>query len=106
MEFIETSFFTRRLLALMTDEDYGMLQNLLRKNPERGDIITGGGGIRKIRWRIVGRGKRGGARIIYYWETHRDIILMLAVYSKAEKQDVTAEQLRVMRRVVEAEFYG
>lgn len=61
MEFIETPTFTRLLGALLTDDEYAGLQNVLVENPERGDIIQGGGGIRKLRHALPGRGKSGGA---------------------------------------------
>lgn len=61
MEFIETPVFTRLLMDLLSDDEYAGLQNLLVDNPERGDIIKGGGGIRKIRYAIEGKGKSGWA---------------------------------------------
>jgi hypothetical protein len=60
MEFIETPTFTRMVTALLTDEEYRGLQNALLENPERGDLIQGGGGIRKLRYASQGRGKSGG----------------------------------------------
>jgi hypothetical protein len=70
----------------------------------RGDIIPGSGGLRKIRWAISGRGKRGGVRAIYYWRVRQDQILMLFMYSKTETDDLTAQQLKVLREIVEKEF--
>ena len=67
MEFIETPTFTRLVTALLSDEEYRALQNELLEDPERGDLIQGGGGIRKLRFALRGRGKRGGVRVIYYW---------------------------------------
>ena len=66
MVIIETSIFTKKISSLLNDEEYRTLQNLLVETPNLGDIIQGRGGIRKIRWGISGRGKRGGGRIIYY----------------------------------------
>ncbi len=66
MVIIETSIFTKKISSLLNDEEYRTLQNLLVETPNLGDIIQGSGGIRKIRWGISGRGKRGGGRIIYY----------------------------------------
>ena len=60
MEFIETPTFTRQILALLPDDDYRGLQNELMEDPERGDIIKGGGGVRKVRYAAKGHGKRGG----------------------------------------------
>ena len=68
MIFIETSIFTKRITESVSDEDYHKLQVLLAEHPDAGDLIRGSGGIRKIRCAASGRGKRGGARTLYYWE--------------------------------------
>ena len=60
--------------------------------------------MRKVRWAATGRGKRGGVRVIYYWAVDREIILMLLIYGKNEQDDLTAEQLRVLKGLVEEEF--
>ncbi|MBD0326396.1 MAG: type II toxin-antitoxin system RelE/ParE family toxin [Pyrinomonadaceae bacterium] len=104
MIFIETTAFTRRLQTLLTDDEYSRLQSSLVVRPDLGDVITGSGGIRKLRWQSSGRGKRGGARVIYYWAITRDTILMLGVYSKNEKADLTPDEIKIMKRVVEVEF--
>jgi hypothetical protein len=67
-------------------------------------IISQSGGLRKIRWSRAGRGKRGGVRAIYYWIVAKDQILMLFLYSKNEKDDLTSTQLKVLREIVEKEF--
>ncbi len=64
MEFIETQTFTRLLAGLLTDDEYAGLQHVLAENPERGDLVQGGGGIRKLRFALTGRGKSGGVRVI------------------------------------------
>ncbi len=76
MELIETSTFTRQITALLSDEEYGAFQYRLTVNPGLGALIKGGGGIRKIRVALGSRGKRGGARVIYYWAPRKDLILL------------------------------
>lgn len=76
----------------------------LADRPEKESIIPGGGGIRKLRWSGSGRGKRGGTRVIYYWASEHDMILLLYMYSKKGQKDLTPDQLKVLRRVVEEEF--
>ncbi|WHZ10130.1 MAG: RelE-like translational repressor toxin [Burkholderiaceae bacterium] len=66
MEFVETPTFTRMVTALLSDDEYREMQNELAEDPERGDLIKGGGGIRKLRHAMQGRGKSGGVRVIYY----------------------------------------
>jgi mRNA-degrading endonuclease RelE of RelBE toxin-antitoxin system len=67
MQFIETSIFTRQVTSLLTDDEYSQLQVALFTHPEMGSIIPRSGGLRKVRWSMSGRGKRGGVRAIYYW---------------------------------------
>ncbi len=104
MKIIETSVFTKRLKTLLPDEDYRNLQNELIQNPEIGKIIRGSGGLRKIRWSLPGHGKRGGVRIIYYAALKKEIIMMLLIYSKNERDNLTNEQLRILKSLVEREF--
>ena len=104
MKIIETSVFTKRLKTLLPDEDYRLLQNEIILNPERGKVIRGSGGLRKIGWSIPGKGKSGGVRIIYYWIKVKEIILMLLIYSKNELDDLSDEQLKTLKSLVEKEF--
>ncbi len=60
--------------------------------------------MRKLRWAAQGRGKRGGVRVIYYWAVVQDKILMLFMYAKNEQDDLTPDQLKVLRRIVEEEY--
>jgi len=78
--FVETPFFEEDIRQLMPDEAYGELQQYLAGQPDAGDVIQGTGGIRKVRWRLSGTGKRGGVRVIYYWRTAENQILMLMVW--------------------------
>ena len=100
--FFETPVFTRRVTALLSDDEYAELQKVLVAAPNAGDLIPGSGGLRKIRWAIQGRGKRGGARIIYYHLISRDQFYMLLIYGKNEQDDLSPEQLRMLKKAVEA----
>jgi mRNA-degrading endonuclease RelE of RelBE toxin-antitoxin system len=106
MVIIETSVFTRRVTSLLTDVEYGELQSTLVENPGMGSVIPGSGGLRKIRWSGSGRGKRGGLRIIYYWATARQQILMLFIFAKNEQDDLTPDQRKMLKQVVEMEYHG
>jgi mRNA-degrading endonuclease RelE of RelBE toxin-antitoxin system len=102
MVFVETPIFTRRIGACMSDDEYGRLQAFLTENPAAGKVIRDSGGIRKLRWAGSGRGKRGGLRIIYFWWIARDRITMLIVYPKSERDDLSREQLKQLKRQIEA----
>lgn len=72
----------------MNDDEYLGLQKYLLKYPDKGDIIPGTGGVRKLRWSVSGKGKRGGIRVIYYWKKQDEEIWMLTVYGKSERSTI------------------
>ena len=104
MVFRESKAFSRRLAELLSDEDFRLLQVSLLLRPDQGKVIPGGGGLRKMRWALAGRGKSGGARVIYFWFVAQAVIYLLLIYSKNEQEDLTPEQLKLLRKTVEAEF--
>jgi hypothetical protein len=104
MVIIETSIFTRQVTALLTEDEYQRLQIYLASRPAAGTVIPGSGGLRKLRWSAGGKGKRGGARVIYYWAVSEDQILMLFIYSKGERDDLTPQQLALLRQIMEEEY--
>lgn len=104
MTIIETPIFTRRIQAILSDEEYRLLQIHLVNKPDVGKVIPGGGGLRKLRWSAGGHGKRGGIRVIYYWFMSKDVILLLFTYPKNEQDDLTQEQLKQLRKIIEGEY--
>lgn len=105
MVIIETAVFTRLVQEVLTDEEYRKLQDILRFMPQVGDVIRGSGGLRKVRWSVAGRGKRGGVRVIYYWMTESGRILMLYIYQKNRQDDLTPDQLKQLKKIVEEEYH-
>ncbi len=101
MVIIETPLFTRQIQELMSDDTYCQLQEALIIRPDIGDIIKGSGGLRKVRWKLKGRGKRGGVRVIYYWVVAQDQIRMLHVYSKSKQADLTPEQITILKEITQ-----
>ena len=68
MRFVETRVFTDLVCKILEDDEYRALQSSLLLRPEQGPVIPGSGGLRKVRWGTKGSGKRGGLRLIYFWD--------------------------------------
>ena len=94
MVFIETSTFTKLVYDYLSDEEYQALQYFLLLHPDAGDIMPGSGGMRKVRWAMAGRGKRGGVRVIYYWKRQDDEIWMVTLYAKNEASTIPGYMLK------------
>jgi mRNA-degrading endonuclease RelE of RelBE toxin-antitoxin system len=105
MVIIETPIFTKQLVSTLSDEEYRLFQTALLERPDTGKIIPGSGGLRKLRWSAEGRGKRGGARIIYYWFTSQGTILLLFMYPKNVQENLTPGQLKQLKKIIEEEYH-
>lgn len=97
LTFIETKLFTRLVQNYFTDDEYARLQNSIVANPEAGDVIRGSGGVRKLRWGLAGRGKRGGVRVIYYLRLRQDQVWMLTLYAKNEADSISGAVLKKIK---------
>ena len=96
MVFVELTPFVRFREEHWTDDEFRALERFLLMTPTAGDVIRGTGGLRKLRWAASGRGKRGGARVIYYLQTSADRTYLVYGYVKAKQEDLTPQQLRVL----------
>ena len=106
MEFIETKKFADHLYEFLDDDSYLDLQLGLIERPDRGSLIRGGGGIRKLRFAARGKGKSGGVRIIYYWLTEAGQIYMLHIYPKSRKDNLTDAEVAELRSLVKEILHG
>jgi mRNA-degrading endonuclease RelE of RelBE toxin-antitoxin system len=104
MVFIETPIFTKGITQLLSDDEYQKLQRTLLINPEKGVLIRGSGGLRKMQWKLGTHGKTGGIRVIYYWYVSEEQIYMLFVYPKNQQEDLTPTQLKFLKKWVEEEL--
>lgn len=102
--FIETPIFEGLVAATLTDEDYGALQQALADHPDSGALIRGGKGIRKVRWALPGGGKSGGIRVMYYWRVTEDQILLIYLFPKNERADLTPAQLKRLASYAEEQL--
>ena len=105
MIFVELPVFTRVAAGLFDDDALQGIQEILLVDPEAGDVIPGGGGLRKLRVPLPGRGKRGGARVIYYWWARREHCYLVYAYAKNVQSDLTREQLKQLARIMKQETH-
>jgi hypothetical protein len=101
MEFIEAAAFTKFVYEYLSEEEYLGLQSFLLQYPEAGKLVPGSGGVRKLRWAVSGRGKRGGVRVIYYFRRSYDEIWMLTIYSKSEIESIPSHILREIAKEID-----
>jgi hypothetical protein len=101
MIFIESKIFEKLREKYLDDDNYRALQNFLVEQPLVGDVIQGTGGLRKLRWSSKGKGKRGGIRTIYLYITEKSHIHFLTLYAKNEVSDLTADEKKILKRIVE-----
>lgn len=97
ISFVETKLFTRLVQEYLSDDEYSKLQQALLAHPEAGAVIPGSGGIRKLRWGLARRGKRGGIRVIYYLRTRQGQIWMLTLYAKSVAENISAHVLKQIK---------
>ena len=99
--FVETRLFSRLVYEYLSEEEYSSLQRHLAAWPASGDVIPGTGGVRKIRWAVKGRGKRGGVRVVYVARVAREVIWLLMIYAKNQTENIPAAVLRSIREELE-----
>jgi hypothetical protein len=105
--FVELPLFTQQITDLLDDLAYARFQAELLRWPEKGDVIPQSGGLRKVRMRLPGRGKSGGARVIYLHVPTHETIVLFYVYTKAKRADLSADQLKRLRQaaaIIKQEF--
>jgi hypothetical protein len=98
---VELDGFEKDAAKLWRGEERDAFIDFIARNPEKGQLIEGTGGVRKVRWSRDGSGKSGGVRVIYYFHSEAIPIYLLAIYAKGERADLSAAQKKQARAFVE-----
>jgi hypothetical protein len=96
---VETPEFLSAVRKLMDDDERSLLVDYLAANPAAGDLIVGTGGVRKLRWALEGRGKRGGARVVYFYHDGSMPLFVLTVYAKNAQADLSQQDRNGFKRL-------
>ncbi len=95
---IRLSEFNRQAKGILSPENIGQLEEFLAANPEAGEVIPASGGIRKLRWKRPGMGKRGGARVIYFYLLTRETVYLMSVSAKSDKEDLSNDDKKRLQK--------
>lgn len=105
IKIIETRKFSKSIDDLqkkrqLLEEDYAEFKDDLATTPDKGDVVPGTSGVRKIRMGSASKGKRGGFRVCYYYLTVDEEIYLLVIYAKNEKENLTMDEKRDLKEFV------
>lgn len=100
MTVVETPFFLRKAVGLLDEEERSKLVTFVGANPDVGDVIPETGGVRKLRWSVYGRGKRGGVRVVYYFHSELFPLFLLTVYAKNQKANLTKAERNEFKKLL------
>jgi hypothetical protein len=101
LTFVETTTFTGQITGLVSDEDYAAFQAQLSLLPDKGRLLVGCGGVRKVRMAAKGKGTSGGARVLYLYLPNRHLIYLLYLFTKGEAENISAEGKKTVRQIAE-----
>ncbi len=105
---VETAPYLAEAKKIMTDEERSELVNMIAADPTCGDLIVGGGGVRKVRFATGNKGKSGGVRVIYYFHNDQYPVFLFIVYAKSDRTNLSSAQLQTVSRLAKTlvESYG
>jgi len=101
LTFVETTTFTRQITDLGSDDDYAKFQAEITLRPDKGNLLVGCGGVRKVRMAAKGKGTSGGARVLYLYLSNRHLIYFLYLFTKGEAENISAEGKKAVRQIAE-----
>lgn len=97
----ELSLFSKKSKKILGEQEIKELHLYISENPTKGDVISGTGGLRKMRWSASGKGKRGGARIIYFYHVVGTTVYLMSCYAKNEKTDLSSSDKKMLKSIIE-----
>ncbi len=97
---VELGSFLRDAESALSDDEREELKTFLAENPDAGDVIPSTGGVRKLRWRVQSKGKRGGGRTIYYYRNQEMPLFLIGFFTKGVKSDLSEAEKRAAKRLV------
>ena len=100
MSVVETAEFLKQTRPLMSEMERAELVAFIGTNPDAGEMIPESGGVRKFRWALKGAGKRGGARVIYYFHNERLPVFLLSAYAKNRKENISKAERNALKGLV------
>jgi len=100
MTVVETPLFLRKAGKMLDDEERSALIFAIGETPDAGEIIPETGGVRKLRWALKGKGKSGGARVIYYFHSERMPLLLLSIYAKNDKVNLSKAERNELKKLI------
>jgi hypothetical protein len=105
---VETNAFVSRAERCMSEAERCAAIDMIGRDPERGAVLEGGSGIRKVRFAVRGRGKSSGVRIIYYYQNDECPVFLLTVFAKNERDNLSRAEVNALAKVAKAiaETYG
>jgi len=94
---IESPTFQSQVANIWGEDELAAFIDWLALNPLTGDVVQATQGVRKIRWAAKGKGKRSGARVIYFNRLESGFILLLAIYAKNEQENISAKAIQGLK---------
>lgn len=99
---VETLLFQRLADDYWTEDERTAFVTFIASHPEAGEVVPASGGVRKVRWGMAGRGKRGGARVIYFNRLSAGEIWLLVLYAKPDAENIPSHVLRQIKEEIES----
>lgn len=98
---IETPVYSNKVSGILTEDERDAFAAFIAAHPTAGSVVRGSGGVRKVRWAQKGRGKSGGARVIYFNRLANGEIWLLTIYAKGDRSTIPAHELKLIKEAID-----